>query len=342
MKNKAQDLPYKPYRPQPLKPLANPGVYVPKPSKLKKFALPTALLASVVVVLAAGSLVRSHQEAELERAAAAEQRELPLEDIPRKLSNPAPAIVARWEAASKAEESDPLGISGGEVAAYISRTYRVPMAQARLMTEWVLEVGAGLDVDPMLILAVVGTESSFNPAARSGAGAEGLMQVMTKVHLDKFEAFGGRKAALEPYPNLVVGTTILKSLIEKTGSVSAGLKWYCGAARRKTDNGYGEKVMKERSRLLVAALGDSDGALQLSRSKKNGPDYRKGIDFTKLAYSQWIEVSEAADAKHRKDLVSLAQSARPEASEPVALQAAAAKAAELGRAEGAPELLEMP
>ena len=56
-------------------------------------------------------------------------------------------------------------------------------------------------------------ESSFNPFAQSPVGAQGLMQVMTHVHGDKYESFGGKLAAFDPVTNLRVGVKVLKECI---------------------------------------------------------------------------------------------------------------------------------
>ena len=48
-------------------------------------------------------------------------------------------------------------------------------------------------------------ESGFNPFAQSPVGAQGLMQVMTGIHSDKYESFGGKLAAFDPVTNLRVG-----------------------------------------------------------------------------------------------------------------------------------------
>lgn len=54
-----------------------------------------------------------------------------------------------------------------------------------------IAVGKEVNLDPTLILAVMAIESSFNPRAESRAGAQGLMQVRTHVHQEKFEPYGG-------------------------------------------------------------------------------------------------------------------------------------------------------
>ena len=76
----------------------------------------------------------------------------------------------------------------------------------------------------MLILAVVAIESRFNPFAQSPMGAQGLMQVMTRVHAERFAEHGGHLAALDPIANMKVGSEILQDLIRRGGSVERGLQ----------------------------------------------------------------------------------------------------------------------
>ena len=97
-------------------------------------------------------------------------------------------------------------------------------------------IGQRAGLDPTLILAIMAIESSFNPFAQSPVGAQGLMQVMTRVHDDKYEPFGGNHAAFDPVTNLRVGVQVLKECIARAGSLEAGLRFYVGAgqpARRR-------------------------------------------------------------------------------------------------------------
>jgi hypothetical protein len=106
-----------------------------------------------------------------------------------------------------------------------------------------------------LLLAIMAIESSFNPFAQSPVGAQGLMQVMTRVHDDKYEAFGGTHAAFDPVANLRVGALVLKECISRAGSVEAGLRFYVGAANQTEDGGYTAKVLAEQAHLLSVAAG---------------------------------------------------------------------------------------
>ncbi|WP_317920761.1 MULTISPECIES: lytic transglycosylase domain-containing protein [unclassified Cupriavidus] len=134
------------------------------------------------------------------------------------------------------------------VAEYIARKYRVAAQATAQLVKAAYLTGREVGIDPLLILGVIAIESSFNPYAESGVGAQGLMQVMTKVHQDKYEAVGGVAAALNPYANIKIGALVLKDCIARAGSIEGGLKYYVGATTA-TDGGYGAKVLAERARL---------------------------------------------------------------------------------------------
>ncbi|SDC20974.1 Soluble lytic murein transglycosylase [Cupriavidus sp. YR651] len=134
------------------------------------------------------------------------------------------------------------------VADYIARKYRVAAQATTQLVKAAYMTGREVGIDPLLILGVIAIESSFNPYAESGVGAQGLMQVMTKVHQDKYEAVGGVAAALNPYANIKIGALVLKDCIARAGSIEGGLKYYVGATTN-TDGGYGAKVLAERARL---------------------------------------------------------------------------------------------
>jgi soluble lytic murein transglycosylase-like protein len=138
---------------------------------------------------------------------------------------------------------------------WIARRYRVAGDATNMFVSTAYSTAQEMEFDPLLILAVIAIESRFNPFAESPVGAQGLMQVMSKVHQEKFEEHGGVKAALNPIVNIKVGTRILHEYIRRGGSVEAGLKYYVGAANMKTDQGYGAKVLQEYRRLKDVAGG---------------------------------------------------------------------------------------
>ena len=169
------------------------------------------------------------------------------------------AVVAEPQAIERVTTVDPAELDRQQaaVAQWIARRYRVaPEPIGRLVQEaWQLGERAGLD--PTLILAVMAIESRFNPFAQSHMGAQGLMQVMTRVHDDKYEAFGGTHAAFDPLANVRVGVQVLKDYVKRAGSIEAGLRWYAGAANLESDGGYVGKVLGEQQRLQLVASGKS-------------------------------------------------------------------------------------
>jgi hypothetical protein len=175
-------------------------------------------------------------------------------------ASPADALAADLsepDAIARTTAADPRELSRQQaaVAHWLARRYKVaPEPISRLVQEaWMVGDRAGLD--PTLILAVMAVESSFNPFAQSPVGAQGLMQVMTKVHDDKYEAFGGTLAAFDPITNLRVGVQVLKECIARAGSLEAGLRFYVGAANLNDDGGYAGKVLAEQAHLRLVAAG---------------------------------------------------------------------------------------
>lgn len=169
------------------------------------------------------------------------------------------AAVAEPDAVARATASDPkeLNRQQSAVAHWLARRYKVaPEPISALVQEaWAMGQRAGLD--PTLILAIMAIESSFNPFAQSPVGAQGLMQVMTRVHDDKYTAFGGTHAAFDPISNLRVGVQVLKECIARAGNLQDGLRYYVGAALHEGDGGYAARVIVEQSHLRAVADGKS-------------------------------------------------------------------------------------
>ncbi|SPB16047.1 transglycosylase SLT domain-containing protein [Caballeronia novacaledonica] len=140
------------------------------------------------------------------------------------------------------------------VSNFIARRYRVAEEPVADLVRAAFDTGREVGLDPLLLLSVMAIESGFNPYAESGVGAQGLMQVMSKVHSDKFEYFGGSHAALDPLANIKVGALVLKDCIARGGSVAGGLRYYVGSTTQD-DGGYGAKVLAERTRLRDVARG---------------------------------------------------------------------------------------
>ncbi|MGB4116061.1 MAG: lytic transglycosylase domain-containing protein [Polaromonas sp.] len=163
------------------------------------------------------------------------------------------------EAIDRATAAEPKDLPKQQAALayWLARKYGVAPEPLSVLVSEAFEIGAKAKLDPTLILAIMAIESGFNPFAQSPVGAQGLMQVMTKVHTDKYENFGGKLAAFDPVTNLRVGVKVLQECIQRAGSVEGGLKFYVGAGNMADDGGYAGKVMAEHARLLAVVGGKS-------------------------------------------------------------------------------------
>lgn len=141
-----------------------------------------------------------------------------------------------------------------KVALWLSRKYRVAPEPLGALVAEAFELGKKIKLDPSLLLAVMAVESSFNPFAQSSVGAQGLMQVMTRVHTDKYAGFGGKLAAFDPVTNLRVGAQVLSEYVRLSGSIEGGLRLYVGAVSSDGTD-YIDKVLAETQRIQSVALG---------------------------------------------------------------------------------------
>jgi soluble lytic murein transglycosylase-like protein len=162
-------------------------------------------------------------------------------------------------AVARATALDPRALAREQqtLTQWIARRYKVAPEPVGALVREAWTLGERARLDPTLILAIVAIESSFNPFAQSPMGAQGLMQVMTRVHDDKFEPFGGTHATFDPITNLRVGVQVLRECIARAGSLAEGLRAYVGAALLDGDGGYAARVLAEQVHMRNVAEGRS-------------------------------------------------------------------------------------
>jgi soluble lytic murein transglycosylase-like protein len=166
------------------------------------------------------------------------------------VQKPAAVVLSAKEKARLATEEQQQWVT-----AWLSKRYRVAGDAANMFVSTAYMTAHEIKLDPLLILAVMAIESGLNPFAESPVGAQGLMQVMSKIHHARFQELGGVKAALNPAANIRVGSMILKDYVTRGGSIKAGLKTYVGAAAFDNDSGYGSRVLAEYDRLKQVSNG---------------------------------------------------------------------------------------
>lgn len=155
-------------------------------------------------------------------------------------------VAADPAAALRASAIDPATLPPPQaaVAAHLATRYRVAAEPMAALVAEAYRLGPKLGLQPNLLLAVAAVESGFHPYVQSAAGAQGLMQIMTRVHRARLEAEGGAHAVFDPLVSLRVGAKILHDCVKLTGSLDEGLRFYFGghAVDRETSQGYLDRI----------------------------------------------------------------------------------------------------
>lgn len=125
-----------------------------------------------------------------------------------------------------------------EVAKMISETYKVPLKTASLIVAKSVVEAKKNEIDPFLVLALMGQESSYNKNATSSYGAQGLMQVVPRFHGDSMKKMKVPDILEAPIGKQIeLGTVVLKGFFgaDNEKPVEVALQHYNQGGNAKID-----------------------------------------------------------------------------------------------------------
>lgn len=176
-------------------------------------------------------------------------------DITRLLESALPTFSLPAEAPALPQDAKRRGQSlvpaMGAALNYVAQRYRISPEALLPIFETAQAAARERQLDPLLIIAVIGIESRFNPFSQSPVGAQGLMQIIPRFHQDKVQKAAGEQPFLDPVMNVQLGAQILQESIRRQGGLVGGLQYYAGALGDE-EQGYANKVLAEKQRLEQA------------------------------------------------------------------------------------------
>lgn len=139
------------------------------------------------------------------------------------------------------------------VASYLSREWNLGKQYATQVASAVLSAARRHGVDPLLLMAVAATESSFNHSVGNPGGGNdpmkpfGIMQVAGRYHQEKFPA--GSVTRTNVGQNIDIGAQVIKEYLDRErGNERRALLRYNGSLH--VSDKYFNKVNKFKKRLL--------------------------------------------------------------------------------------------
>lgn len=151
------------------------------------------------------------------------------------------------------------------------------------------EAAATYCVPKDLLKAIAKAESDFNPNATSGAGAQGIMQLMPAT------AKGlGVTDAYDPYQNIMGGAKYISQMLEKfNGNVKLALAAYNAGPNNVAKYG-GIPPFQETQNYVVKVLGFMEGGISVPNISYSVPgthedSYYQGILDELFSYEDYLE-----------------------------------------------------
>lgn len=144
--------------------------------------------------------------------------------------------------ATTSESSSEAGLPAlSDITALLRAQFRVAPMESMKIARAVLIEADRHAISPILLLAVMAVESSFDRYAVSVAGARGLMQILPAAHP---QLIAGTTDLSDPAINVRIGSAILRGYIDASGGdLDAALLRYSGGGR-----GYARRVVLRMQR----------------------------------------------------------------------------------------------
>lgn len=136
---------------------------------------------------------------------------------------------------------------------FIASSYNVPNKTAEKIVSSAFKVSKNYKIDPVILLSITAVESRFDPKAKNGSGAIGLVQAMPSAHPEKIKDIKKQgKSVYDIESNLALGAQIYSEYLQKSnGNVSLALQRYNGSVKDSKKR-YSRKVLKVMKPLQVA------------------------------------------------------------------------------------------
>ena len=139
----------------------------------------------------------------------------------------------------------------------IVEQYGVQRARAARIADAAREAATAERLDPLLLLAMIAVESTFDPLARSPSGAAGLMQVVPGAHAERMHTLARDADPFAIDVNVRLGASILREYLDLCGGDrTCALQRYNGTPGDPQAR-YAAKVVRARTALAMAARDDA-------------------------------------------------------------------------------------